>query len=131
MNNKELRKLRRRDLLEIILEQTKRIESLEFELETLKEKYNNRKVELSKVGTLAEASLHLTEIFKAADEAASIYMMNIEEAMKKEEKRLQKEYREKKKKLLDGNTKKSTKKVKDSQSKTKTSTKKLSKETTK
>ena len=130
MNNKELRKLRRRDLLEIILEQTKRIENLELELETLKEKYNNRKVELAKVGTLAEASLHLTEIFKAADEAANIYMMNIEEAMKKEEKRLQKEYREKKKKLLDGGAKKTTKKIKNSQSKTKTSKKNV-KETAK
>ena len=100
MDSKDLKRLRRRDLLEILLEQTKRIEELELELENTKEKLNNKKVLLRDVGSLAEASLKLSDIFKAADEAIAIQMQNIEEMAKIEEKKLKKEYREMKKKLL-------------------------------
>lgn len=97
MDCKELRKLRRKDLLEILLEQTKRIEELELELEKTKEKLNDKKVLLSNVGSLAEASLKLSDIFKAADEAIAIQMKNIEEMAKNEEKRMKKELRQFKK----------------------------------
>ena len=88
MDSKDLKRLRRRDLLEILLEQTKRIEELELELENTKEKLNNKKVLLRDVGSLAEASLKLSDIFKAADEAIAIQMQNIEEMAKIEEKKL-------------------------------------------
>ena len=106
MDGKELRRLRRKDLLEILLEQTKRIEELELELEKTKEKLNDKKVLLSNVGSLAEASLKLSDIFKAADEAIAIQMKNIEEMAKNEEKRMKKEVREMKKKLLSDGEKK-------------------------
>lgn len=100
MNTKELRKLSRKDLLEILLEQTKRIEELEIELEKVKFELNERKVSLKNIGSLAEASLVLSNIFKAADETASIYIKNIEELAKKEEKNTKKELRALKKKKL-------------------------------
>lgn len=100
MNGKELRRLRRKDLLEILLEQTRRIEELELELEKTKEKLNDKKVLLSNVGSLAEASLKLSDIFKAADEAIAIQIKNIEEMAKSEEKKRKKELREMKKKII-------------------------------
>ena len=44
MDNKELRKLGRKDLLEIILAQTKRIEELETELKKTNSELNSKKI---------------------------------------------------------------------------------------
>ena len=101
MNNKELKKLNRRDLLEILLEQTKRIEELELELEKAKNELNERKSSLKEVGSLAEASLLLSYIFKSADETVNIYIKNIEELARKEERNTRKELRELKKKRIE------------------------------
>lgn len=101
MNTKELRKLSRKDLLEILLEQTKRIEELEIELEKVKFELNERKVSLKNVGSLAEASLVLSDIFKAADETASIYIQNIQKLAADAEKNTKKELRALKKKKLE------------------------------
>ena len=84
--NKDLRKLKRKELLEIILEQTKRIENLEIELSKVKEEYENQKISISKIGSLAEASLELSGIFKAADEAVKIYINNIQNKNVKDKK---------------------------------------------
>ena len=113
MDGKELRRLRRKDLLEILLEQTKRIEELELELEKTKEKLNDKKVLLSNVGSLAEASLKLSDIFKAADEAIAIQIQNIENIAKEEEKRVKKELRQFKKKEKEKLAKKNNKVTKE------------------
>lgn len=111
MENKELRKLNRKDLLEILLEQTKRIEELEVELEQTKNELNERKVSLKEVGSLAEASLVLSNIFASADETARIYMDNIKELARKEERNVRKELKELKKKKLEEIDKECEKKV--------------------
>ncbi|MGT2676701.1 hypothetical protein [Streptococcus pseudoporcinus] len=74
---KELKKLSRKELLEILLEQQLLIEKQEKELEEMKEELNNRKIELADSETLAEASLRLSGIFEAAQKAADIYFENI------------------------------------------------------
>ncbi len=94
MDNKMLKKLSRLELLEILLEQRKRIEDLEQQVEKLNDEVNSKKLSLSEVGTLAEASLKLTNIFKEADEAIAIYKSNIEEQTKKEANKVKKELRE-------------------------------------
>ncbi len=101
MNSKELRKLGRRELLEILLEQTKRIEELESELEKVNNELNERKVSLKNIGSIAEASLVLGNIFKAADECVNVYKKNSLELFEKEKKEKQKELREFKKKKLE------------------------------
>ena len=63
MDNKELRKLSRKELFEILLEQTKRIEELEVKLDRANKELNERNVSISNVGSLAEASLVLSNIF--------------------------------------------------------------------
>ena len=64
MNN-NLKKLNRKQLLEILLEQTKRIEELEVELQKTKDKLKDKNVKINNVGSLAEASLILSDIFKS------------------------------------------------------------------
>ena len=90
MDNKELRKLSRKELFEILLEQTKRIEELEVKLDRANKELNERNVSISNVGSLAEASLVLSNIFKSADEAASIYLENIKKLTEEESKKLKK-----------------------------------------
>lgn len=101
MDNKELRKMSRKDLLEILLEQTKRIEELEIELEKVNSELDERKSSLKEVGSLAEASLILSNIFKSADETVDVYIRNVKELMRKEEKNIRKELRELKKKKIE------------------------------
>lgn len=77
MTERELRKLKRVELLEIMLEQSKEIERLQAELAQVKEELENKKIAIESSGTLAEAALKLSHIFEAADEAAKIYLDNI------------------------------------------------------
>ncbi|MBA2796181.1 hypothetical protein [Streptococcus porcinus] len=74
---KELKKLSRKELLELLLEQQLLIEKQEKELKEIKDKLNNQKIKIETSGTLAEASLRLSGIFEAAQEAADIYLENI------------------------------------------------------
>ena len=124
MNN-NLKKMNRKQLLEILLDQTKRIEELENELQNTKEKLKDKNVKINNVGTLAEASLILSDIFKAADEAIAIQMQNIEKMAKEEEKRVKKELREFKKKEKEKLIKKNMSKVEEKKE-TKEVTKKVS-----
>ena len=135
MNDKNLKKLNRRQLLEILLDQTKRIEELEIELENTKEKLNDKNVRINNVGSLAEAALILGDIFKAADEAIAIQMKNIENIAIEEEKRVKKELREYKKKekekfikknMSKKDEKKSSKNEKEEKKETEVVTKKVS-----
>lgn len=76
---KDLKKLGRKELLEILLEQQLLIEKQEEELKEIKKKLERRKINISNSGTLAEAALRLSGIFEAAQEAADIYLENLKE----------------------------------------------------
>lgn len=83
----DLTKLKKKDLLEIMLKQGEEIDALKSEIEDLRSQLESKEFQLSKVGSIAEASLAVTEIFKEADKAAMIYLANLrriaEEGMKK------------------------------------------------
>lgn len=77
MTEKELRKLNRKQLLELLLKQTKRADDLEQQLEEYKEKLNDKQLTISECGSLAEACLKLNGVFEAAQNAVDQYMENI------------------------------------------------------
>ena len=77
MTEKELRKLNRYQLLELIILQTEEMEKLKEELEATKAKVENQQIMLSKAGNIAEASLQLSGIFEAAQKAAEIYLESV------------------------------------------------------
>ena len=87
--NKELKKLSRKELLELLLEQTKRIEELENEIDNLNKKLESKKVIFKNAGSLADAALQLSGIFSVAQEAADIYLSNIKDLKEKEEKEIE------------------------------------------
>ena len=78
MTDKELRKLTRSELLEMLIAQTERNEMLNAELEEAKRQLQNRKIVCDRAGSLAEASLQLNGVFESAQEAAKQYLENIE-----------------------------------------------------
>lgn len=90
MESKELKKMSRKDMLVILLEQTKRIRELEDELEKANEKVEAKKVILKNAGSLADAALQLSGIFNTAQEAATIYLSNIKELKEKSEEDIEK-----------------------------------------
>lgn len=132
MENKKLIRISKKDLLETLLVQTKRIEELEIELEKLNKKLLSRKITIEESGNLAEASLAINKIFEATQKAADDYMYNIIEKCKKMEAKTKKECQkmqqemEKKLKTTKNNSKKaSSKKI--SEPSKKSSTKKKEK----
>ena len=101
MNGKELRKLSRKQLLEILLAQVTRIEELEKEIEKKNKELESKKVTIKESGSIADASLKLSGIFEVADQACKDYTNNIIENGKKLEKETIKECKALKKKMLD------------------------------
>lgn len=80
MTEKELKKMNRYQLLELLVLQTERMEKLQRKVNTLEEALNRRDLEMTALGSIAEASLQLSGIFEAAQEAADRYL---EEAKKR------------------------------------------------
>ena len=77
MTDKELRKLKRVELLEILYEQEKEIERLNGELSAVREELEDKNIKIAESGSIAEACLKLTNIFDEAQKAADQYLLNI------------------------------------------------------
>ncbi len=77
MTEKELRRLSRMDLLEMLLEQSRETERLRAELETVKKQLEDRRLMEQEAGSIAEAALRLNRVFEAAQQAADQYLENI------------------------------------------------------
>ena len=78
MTERELKKLSKSELLELLKEQTDRANRLEIEFEEVKRKLKERKLIEEHAGSIAEAALKLNGVFEAAQEAADQYLENIE-----------------------------------------------------
>ena len=87
MDTKELRKLRRGDLLEILVEVSEENDRLKAENAELKAKLEEKVILLNKAGSIAEASLRINNVFEAVQQAADQYLASIKSinAMKREE----------------------------------------------
>ena len=74
MTEKELKKLNRYQLLELLIIQTERADKLQTALEEAEQRLNDQEINLSKLGSIAEASLRLKGVFGAAQDAADMYI---------------------------------------------------------
>ena len=77
MTEKELLKLKRSEMLEIMLAQSREIDKLRQELEEAKAQVEDRKIIIRESGSIAEASLRLTNIFNEAQKAVDLYVANM------------------------------------------------------
>lgn len=77
MTEKELRKLNRRDLLEMLIMQAKRTEELQAQLDDTRKQLDDKEITVNNAGSMAEAALKLNGIFEAADAAAAQYIKSV------------------------------------------------------
>ena len=86
MTDKELKKLKRSELLDILIYQTEQNRKLREELDSANSKLARRDIAIKKSGTMAEASVLISEVFESVDRAARFYLENIERRNRETEK---------------------------------------------
>ena len=96
MNEKDLRKLSRADLLQMLIEQSEEVQNLQTKLQRAEVLLQQREIALTKAGSIAEAALQLNGVFEAAQAACDQYMENIRRHSEQQEaicKRIEAEHR--------------------------------------
>lgn len=78
MNQKDLKRLGRRDLLEMLLELSKENKQLRSHVRELEAQLQDRTLTISNAGTLAEATVQLSGMFQAAQDACDQYTYNMQ-----------------------------------------------------
>lgn len=74
MTEKELKKLNRYQLLELLIVQTERADKLQSKLEKVKKQQSEQDLQMTTLGSIAEASLQVSGVFQAAQKAADVYI---------------------------------------------------------
>ena len=84
MTKKDLRKLSRAELLELLIGQTKEVSALEEKLAQMQQENDrlsaqlaDRQIVMQEAGSIAEASLRLNCVFETAEKAAQEYLENL------------------------------------------------------
>ena len=77
MTSKELKRLRRTDLMEMLLDLSKENLELRRQLDEANDALADRQIRTEQAGSLAEAALQLNGIFAAAQAACEQYEYNI------------------------------------------------------
>lgn len=77
VNVKDLKKLKRSDLFELLVSQAKEIELLQARVNDLEVKLERHEINLSEAGSIAEAALAISKVFDEAQAAADVYLNNV------------------------------------------------------
>lgn len=85
MTEKELRKLNRAELLELLLELSRENEALQAQLKQTEAALSDRRLQMEEAGSIAEAALRLNGIFEAAQKAADQYLSSVSERTARQE----------------------------------------------
>lgn len=85
MTDKELKRLGRAELIDIIFELQKRCEEYTATIDKLKEAQADKELRIAKAGSIAEAALQVNGIFEAAQAAADQYVHSIHAASRNAE----------------------------------------------
>lgn len=72
--DRKLRKMKKAELLELLLEDEREIERLKAENVKLRKMLKIQRLKISEAGSIAEAALSLSGIFEAAQRAADMYL---------------------------------------------------------
>lgn len=85
MTDAELKKLKRNELLQLLIEQSKEVEALKAQLKEKNRLLEDRRINIENSGSIAEAALKLNKVFEAAQEAADQYLYSIKAKSQNEE----------------------------------------------
>ena len=73
----DLTKLKKQELLEIMLAQGREIDRLRLRVAELEGQLAKREFDFEKIGSLAEASVYVSDLFKEADKVVRTYVENV------------------------------------------------------
>ena len=79
---KELKHLNRRELVDVIYQLKKSEQILQTENEQLRRQLEEKRIALTEAGSVAEAALALEKVFSTAQDAADVYLAEIEQRRK-------------------------------------------------
>ncbi len=85
MTPKELKKLTRKDLLQMLIQQSKQVKELEEKLKIAETALQDRSIHIQEAGSIAEASLRIHGVFETAQSAAEVYLDNVRTLTKEQE----------------------------------------------
>lgn len=74
---KELKSLKRSELIEIIYQLKKNEQKLRDEIADLSNKLEDKSIRIDEAGSVADAAISISKVFAAAQEAADIYLEEI------------------------------------------------------
>lgn len=74
---KELKKLKKVELLEILYQQNLKIDNLNEKITQLEKQLADKTICIAEAGSIAEAALKLTNIFEEAQKAIELYKHNV------------------------------------------------------
>lgn len=82
MAEKDLRRLSKTELLELLVEQARENVALRTRAEAAEAELEKRQLQISQSGSIAEAALKLSGVFEAAQKAIDLYRENCERECK-------------------------------------------------
>lgn len=85
MTEKEMKKLSRADLLEMLIDQSTELALLRTKLSVTECALQQKELKINEAGSIAEASLQLSGIFEAAEKACQQYTENIRQLSERQE----------------------------------------------
>ena len=77
MADRELKKLSRAELIDIIYALKEREDDLSAQVAALEEKLAQREIQISRAGSIAEAALAINRVFEQAQAAAEDYLLSV------------------------------------------------------
>ena len=77
MADRELKKLSRAELIDIIYARKEREDDLSAQVAALEEKLAQREIQISRAGSIAEAALAINRVFEQAQAAAEDYLLSV------------------------------------------------------
>lgn len=80
MTDKDLRRLSRAELLDILYEQQRRYEDSLTENQALRQQLEDRTLRIASAGSIAEAAIQVNGVFEAAQAAADQYLTSVKAA---------------------------------------------------
>ena len=85
MTDKELRKLSRFQLLELLVIQTARADQLQEQLEQAQKQLDDKEIRMTVIGSIAEATVQFTGIMENAQKTADMYLASVEKRIEEME----------------------------------------------
>ena len=77
MISNELKKLNRRELVDIIYQMKKNEQLLQDEVASLRSELEDKRIRLAEAGSIADAAVSIADVFSAAQTAADLYLHEI------------------------------------------------------